>query len=90
MADRLQPPLNSTLGKRKSDDDLGKQAGERKASKEAEAQMKANWVHRKVRQRSRWYCCQCEDEQGWDKKGACVVCGHGPKGCSECLARRAG
>jgi hypothetical protein len=37
MADRLQPLPNSTLGKLKSDDDLGKQAEEPKAFKGAGA-----------------------------------------------------
>ena len=89
MSDHLRVPPSSSLGKRKSDDDLGRKSGEdRKAAKEAEAQKKQKWVHKEVRKRSRHYCCQCEKKQGLDKKGDCRLCGHGPDGCSECLAAR--
>ena len=43
MTDRLQPPLNSALGKRKSDKDLGDViAVERKSTKEVEVGRKKN------------------------------------------------
>ena len=88
MADRLQPPPNLTLGRRKSDDDLGIQAKERKASKDREALRKSNWEHKKIRQRKGYYCCQCGEERGLDKEGRCTVCDHGPKACLDCLASR--
>jgi hypothetical protein len=43
MADRLQTPLTSTLRKRKSDDDLGKQNA---MEHEAAVQSKEDWTHR--------------------------------------------
>ena len=89
MPDRLQPPPNSSLGKRKSDEDLSKEiAGERQTSKEAAVQKKTNWVHRAIRQRSRLHCCQCEKEEGLGKGGACFICGHKPVACLDCLAVR--
>ena len=89
MTDRLQPPQNPTLGKRKSDDDLGKQvAEERKTSKDTEARRKSDWQHKPIRQRKGYYCCQCDVERGLDKEGCCKACGHGPKACLDCLASR--
>jgi hypothetical protein len=85
MTDRLQPPLNSSLGKRKSDGDLSKEAG---TSKESVVERKKDWVHIEIRKRSRYYCCQCEKEQRLRKTGACVVCGHKPIACLDCLAIR--
>ena len=64
---------------------LGRQAAERKASKDTESLKKIDWEHKKVRQRKRCYCCQCGKKQGLDK-GYCTVCGHGPKACLDCLA----
>jgi len=52
MSDHLQPPRDQLLGKRQSEEDLGKaRVEERKASKHEEDQRKKDWVHRKQRRR---------------------------------------
>lgn len=90
MAGRLQPPPNPTLGKRKSEDDLGKVAAkERWTAKDAEANKRGHWERKEIRQRKpAYYCCQCGKERGLDKKGRCIICRHGPKACLDCLILR--
>jgi hypothetical protein len=83
MSGYLQPPPNSTLGKRRSDDDLGKQRIDEKRGAKA-----AHYVPNKIRVRKRYYCCDCNEEQGMEKDTTCSTCGHRSWACAECLATR--
>jgi hypothetical protein len=91
MVYRLQAPPSSTLSKRKSDNDMGERvAAELEVHKDAEAQRKSNWEHKRPRQRVRRYCCECDDKKARGKNGTCIICDHECEWCSECLARRSG
>lgn len=83
MSEYLQPPPNSTLGKRRSDEDLGKERIDGKRGAKA-----AHYVLRPIRTRKRYYCCSCDKDQGMEKDSTCSACGHSSWGCVECLAAR--
>jgi hypothetical protein len=83
MSEYLQPPPNSTLGKRRSDEDLGKERIDEKRGAKA-----AHYVRRPIRTRKRYYCCSCDEDQGMEKDSTCSACGHRSWRCAECLAAR--
>jgi hypothetical protein len=79
----LQLPKNP-LGKRKSDEDLGRdRVQEKKDFKVDEDRKKANYVHRKPRMRVKQYCCTCQEIRKF-LGHICLTCEH--KSCCECLA----
>jgi hypothetical protein len=91
MSDHLQPPRNQLLGKRQSEEDLGKaRVEEKKASKEEEDRRKEHWVRKELTSRVRreYYCCYCDKRRDFAKDTPCRTCGHRSWRCSECLAGR--
>jgi hypothetical protein len=83
MSAHLQPPTNPTLGKRRSEDDLGKERNDEKRASKA-----AHYARNTMRVRKRYYCCSCDKKQGMGKDSTCSVCGHRSWRCAECLATR--
>jgi hypothetical protein len=82
------PPSNTGINKRKSSHSLSTEfAQKRKDFKQKAVQSKDHWVHKQIRQTSRYYCCHCEQEQALTN-GRCQDCEHETTDCLECLAER--
>jgi hypothetical protein len=80
-----QLPINN-LGKRKSEEDLGKAGIQEKIDSEAGEDGKwARMVHKKTRKIVRHYCCSCRlENKVFGEDRICTACGRGR--CGECLA----
>ena len=83
MSEYLQPPANPTLGKRRSNDDLGKERIDETRGAKA-----TRHARNTIRVRKRDYCCFCEEEQVIAGNGTCSACGHRSFRCPVCLATR--
>ena len=83
MSEHLQLPVNPTLGKRRSEDDLGKERINGKSDAKA-----VHYVPSRLRVIMRFYYCSFNEKQEMEKDSTCSVCGYRSWRCAECLAIR--